>query len=789
MFQHYCKTAIRNLAHHRGYTFINILGLSIGLMVSLIILLWVREEQEVDQFHQEGDRIYRTLSNIPNGEAGLLTWETAPYPLIEFLSETYPGVEEVGAYDPAMKMQFEKDDKSILADGIYANAGFFQILTFPLLKGEIATAFKDPNSVLISESLAEKLLGPEWNRWRTTGQSLQINGSSTYRLAGVFSDPPTSSSLQFDFVLNLKRLHPNDEDSYPWGNFDTHILLKLAESIDPISFASSIRDAISINNAYTDDTHLIIQPYSRKYLYGKFENGKEAGGKISYVRLFSVAAIFLLLIACINFMNLTTARASRRSKEVGIRKTNGAYRSSLIWQFLFESFLLTFISLGIAVQLAEGILPYFRELTGKPITLNLLNPMLWGILATIGVCTALVAGSYPAFFLSSFRIAHVLKGKLTHRLGNGNIRKGLVVFQFVVSALLVVGALVVQQQVTYLSSKDVGLNRDNVLFFRLPQGARDKQQTLQNELRRIPGVRALTFANQNPLEVGGQTGDPQWEGMGPDDRLLFNVLISDHQFLDVMEIPVVSGRNFSQKLRLDSTSFLINETAAKAMKLDEPLGKNLEFWGNKGPIVGIVKDFHTRSLHRAIGPLIIRNGLSFTNRAFLRIDPQQTEEILAAVEALHLQHSYGEPFRYDFLEDRYLQKYKGEQRTNALAKAFALIGLFISCLGLLGLSTFVAEQRTKEIGIRKILGASIYQIVSLLSRDFLKLVLLALVLSLPMAYLLMNWWLEDFAYRIHIGWEIFALTVLMAVGIALATVGLQSLRAAISNPIDSLRSE
>ena len=788
MFQHYLKTAIRNLARERGYTLLNILGLSVGLMVSLLIMLWVQDEWGVDQFHEDGDRIYRTRSNLTTGEGGLMTWEVSPYPLLEYLPKTYPEIEKIGAYDPTNQMQFVAGDKGFLVDGLYASPGFFQVLSFPLLEGDISNAFEKPNSVLISENLAELLFGEEW-QGRVLGKTLEINGDTDYILTGVFADVPKRSSIQFEFALNIQQLHPPNPDGFPWGNFDTRFLIKIKEEVEADFFASKVEQAINDNHEYLDDSQLILQPFERSYLHGNFENGKEAGGRIRYVRLFSLAAVFLLLIACINFMNMATARASRRSKEVGIRKTNGAARSSLISQFMIESFLITLISLALAIQLSEGILPYFRELTGKSLYLNFLDPSLWALLGMVGIGTALLAGSYPAFFLSSLRITHVLKGKFTQKMGTANLRRGLVVFQFVLSALLVVSALVVQQQVDYMSSKNLGYDKDNVLFFRIPQEVMDKRDYLATQLKIIPGVQEMAFTSDDPLGVDSQTGDPQWEGMGPEDGLIFRILGADYQFVEMMDIPMKEGRNFSPDLRTDSSSFIINETAAKAMKLGDPIGKTLEFWGNKGPIVGVVKDFHISSLHQAISPLIITNQSWQMRMAMMRIDPSQTESILAATERIFGQVALGHPFRYDFLEDRYMTLYRGEQRTSSLSKVFALVALFISCLGLLGLSTFIAEQRTKEIGIRKVLGASLYHIVLLLSRDFLKLVLLALFIALPLGYYLMNRWLEDFAYQINISWGIFALTVFVALGIAFLTVSFQSIRAALMDPIKSLRAE
>ena len=787
MLTNYLKMALRNLLRQRGYSLINILGLSVGLTVSLLILLWVQDELKIDRFHAGGDRLYRILANLP-GETGVSTWETTPYPLLDYLPENYPEIEDIGAYDPTNQKEFKVDDRGYLADGIFATAGFFRLLSFPVLEGDGADLFAQPNSVAISSGLAGKLFGNGW-QGKAVGKSVTINGRPDYRISGVFADVPAHSSLDFDFVLSLDEQHPPDMNGFPWGNFDSRILLKVGKEADAAVLADKMKKAVSENNEYAEDLDLILQPFERMYLHGAFENGREAGGRIEYVRLFGLAAAFLMLIACINFMNLATARASRRAKEVGVRKTVGAGRGALVAQFLLEAALVSAISLTLAVVLSRSLLPFFQELSGKELAIDLSSWELWGLIAVVGLLTALVAGSYPAFFLSSFRIANVIKGDRSSQFGGSQLRRGLVVFQFALSTLLVVSALVVRSQVDFIKSKHLGLNKENVLYFRTPPGASEDLETFRTELLRIPGVQRVTYADANPLSIGSQTGDPKWEGMAPDDGLLFHVMIADEYFLQTMEIPLADGRDFSPLLSIDSMSFLINETAARAMKLDDPLGRRLEFWGVSGQIVGVVKDFHLSSLHTSISPLIIANMPSETGMSLLRIEPGRTDEVLAATRKLFGAFAQGHPFRYDFLDDRYLEMYRSEQRTSALSKWFALVALFISCLGLLGLSAFIAEQKTKEIGIRKVLGASVFQITAMLSREFLKLVLLSLFIALPLGWYLMDRWLEDFAYRVNVPWWAFVLAGSLALTLAIFTVSFQSIKAALTDPVKSLKRE
>lgn len=741
----------------------------------------------MDQFHEDGERVLRILSNLDNGDAGIITWQNAPYPLVEYLPENYPEIEEIGAYDPTNKKQFKVGDREYLEDGIFATPGFFNVLSFPFLQGEKGNVFKEPNAVVVSAELAAKLFGNDWQD-RSVGKAISINGWD-YKVTGIFANVSKHSSLEFDFVLNLDEQHHPDSNTYPWGNFDSRILFKLKKGTSADELALKITGAVQKNNEFAEGTKLVIQPFQRMYLHGQFENGKEAGGRIEYVRLFGLAALFLLLIACINFMNLATARASRRAKEVGVRKTVGAGRGALVAQFMTEASVITFISIIAAVLLGELLLPYFKEVSGKELTFEYAGMGFWMLIGGVGITTALLAGSYPAFFLSSFRITNVLKGKLSINFGGSTFRKGLVVFQFVLSALLVVCALVVQNQVQFIKGKHLGLDKENVFYFRTPPGAADNLETFKSELLRTPGIQDLTFSSSNPLSVGAQTGDPKWEGMAPDGGLLFSVLVSDHNFLKTMNISLAKGRDFSPLLSTDTMSYLINETAVKAMKLEEPIGKRLDFWGTGGPIVGVVQDFHIGSLHETIGPLIIANMPDETDLTMLRIDPNRTEEIIAASQSIFEKNSKGHPFRYDFLDDRFFQMYRSEQRTGKLSSWFALVAMFISCLGLLGLSAFIAEQKTKEIGIRKVLGASIANIVSMLSFNFIKLVGISLLIALPLGWYLMNGWLENFAYRMELGWWIFALAGGMAIIVAVLTVGVQSGKAALANPVESLRSE
>ncbi|MCG8331521.1 MAG: ABC transporter permease [Chitinophagales bacterium] len=788
MLKNYLKIAIRNLIRDKGFATINILGLSVGLTVSLLILLWVRSEIKTDQFHSDVNNIYRVLANIDNGEGGILTWSSTPYPLIALAKETYPEIESIGAYDQTNKRQFTVDNEQFLEDGIYANTGFFEVLSFPFLEGSPEAAKEILHGIAISERLANKFFGEEW-KGQSVGKAVNINGEQDYQITGVFANPPLHSSLQFDFVLSLEALHKRNNNTYPWGNFDSRIVLKTKKGASPLDLQKKLSASITEQNEFMASNELVLQAYNRAYLHNRFENGKEAGGRITYVNIFTAAALFLLLIASVNFMNLATARASRRAKEVGIRKTIGAARSSIATQFMIEAGLITFTSLSLAIVFSKLATPYFEEVTGSTLSFDLNQSYVWLLLLGVGIGTTLLSGSYPAFFLSSFKIANVLKGRLTHGFAGSDLSRALIVVQFILSALLVVGALGIQQQMNYIKNKHLGLDKDHVLYFRTPPKARNTPDVFREELARIPGIERITYTTDNPLEVGSQTGDPQWEGMADDASLMFHILNADPHFLETMNIQLADGRNFSDNISSDTLAFLINETAATAMKLDDPIGKRMEFWGISGQIVGVVKNFHISSLYEVIDPLIIMCQPNNAEIAMLKINPAQTETILAQTETVFESFADGYPFRYDFLDERYFQMYKSEERTGHLARLFAIVALFVSCLGLLGLSAFTAQVRTKEIGIRKILGATVTNIIGMLSKDFLKLVGIALVIALPFSWYMLKQWLSNFAYKIEISWEIFAATATVAIVFALITVSFQSAKAALRNPTNALRQE
>ncbi len=786
MFKNFVKIAIRNLDNLRAHAVISIAGLSIGLAAALLMLLWVQDEVSVDKFHQDRERVYRVLANLPNGEAGISTWEGTPYPLIGHLQESFPDLEQVVGYRGAPREDFQYEDREYSARGIYATSNFIKVLSFPLVEGGQVGLPTDGNSVAISESLAAGLFGSNW-KGQAVGESIQIEGDREYVVAGVFANVPSKSSLEFDYILNLDARYQSHSST--WGSFNFSLLLKLREGIEALELQERIANVVSDHNEHTNAS-LILQRYDRKYLHGHFENGYEAGGRIEYVRLFGIAALFLILIACINYTNLTTALAAKRSKEVGVRKSIGASKMSLVSQFMTETAISTMISLVVALVFIKLCLPYFQHLSGKEEIWNEGNLSFWVLLGLIGIGTSLLAGCYPSLVLSSMRPAEVIKGRISTNFSQRNFLRRLIVFQFILAFILIGGTLVVGKQVNFIKSKHLGLDRANVISTNIPSKAWKSLSTYKHRLSQVPGITELTLASDIPMSVGHHTSDPKWEGKNASDASIFGILHTDHNFLKTMKIELRQGRDFSEKLSTDTMMYLINETAARLMKFSDPIGKKLEFPGRSGHIVGVFEDFHTQSLHEEIGPLIVVNSLGPAKTTLLRIDPGRAQEAIAGCQNIFEEFSeLGDRFRYSFLDEKHMQKYESEQRTEILSRWFALIAIITSLIGLYGIIGIDAEQRKKEISIRKVLGASNIRIMRLLTRDSLRIISLAVLIATPITYYLMHSWLLNFAYHVDLKLWLFLVTGGSIVLMALATVGFKSLIAASQNPIQNLRND
>ena len=792
MLANYLKIALRNLRKQKLYSGINIFGLALGMACALLIGLWVHDELSYNRFLPDAESIHFVRVNFKSPATGetATNWAT-PGPLQEAIAQTVPEVAAVTKINYGPEYLVKPVDnstnvRSAKERGHYATADFFSVFDLPVVTGNPEAALAQTNQIVITRKLAETY----FPGGQALGKTLQLNNNKLYVVGAVIENLPTTSTLQFDWLVNFA---VQEKDwMTKWGNnsFQTFVRLKPKTTIAQTEAAMS-----SIYPRFAGENFAIgrptLQPITDLYLYEEYKNGQAVGGRIEYVRIFSIVALFILLIACINFMNLATARSAMRAKEVGVRKVVGAERSSLIGQFLSESMLTSLLAIGLGVVVVWLVLPAFNSGFNKHLTLNLTEPVFWGIILGLVLITGFLSGSYPALFLSGLQPIRILKGKLQVGSGPALFRKTLVVFQFSLSIFLIAGMLVVGQQMTYLRTKNLGLNRENVIYIPLEGELRSdkKSETVRQEVMHLPSIVSVTSASDLPINIESSTGDLEWAGKQPGLETNVAPLQVSADFVRTMNIKLLDGRDFRAGSLADTNSYIINEAAAKLMGMQSPVGKEIKFWRGNGRIVGLMKDFHLQSLHEAIKPLVLMFGLQANSYLLVKTRTGQTQQAITDLERLTKQFNPNYPFTYHFLDEDYGKLYLAEQQVNTLVKYFGLLAILISCLGLFGLAAFTAEQRTKEIGVRKVLGASVGSIVTLLSKDFLKLVLVAIVIASPLAWWAMHQWLQGFAYKIDMVWWTFALAGLLAVSIALLTVSFQSIKAALMNPIKSLRSE
>lgn len=785
MLRHNLLLIYRNLLRFKSTFFINLIGLSTGLACALLIYLWVNDELQVDKFHEKDSQLFQVMLNHHN-TGGIETAHATPALLAEALTAEIPEIEHAVATTAGIEMPLFRlavEHNVFKAAGLFVGEDYFKLFSYELIQGDSYKVLTDKNSIVLSEALARKLFGTTEN---IIGKAVVFQEDRQLQVSGIFKDTPPNSSDQFDFLVSFEvfkeLMGPEHREWYNTGP-RTFVLLK--EGTDVNEFDAKISGFIkSKSKGFNGD--LFLRPYSDKYLYDNYENGLQAGGRIEYVQLFSIIAIFILLIACINFMNLSTAKATRRLKEVGIKKTLGAYRKTLIAQYLGESMVMTVLSLLLALLLVMLLLPQFNLITGKQLILDFDLSLILSILG-ITFITGLTAGSYPALYLSGFKPITALKGKLSNSASEVWTRKGLVVFQFTLSIIFIVAVLVVYQQLKYVQTKNLGYNKDQIIYFDKEGRVAQDQTTFLSEIKRIPGIVNAGSTSHSFLEQQSSTTGLQWEGKNPDDIIQFEIAKVSYDMIETLGLQMSAGRAFSREYGSDSLGIILNEAAIEVMALEEPVGKTVKVWGEDRQIIGVTKDFHFQSLHEKVKPL------------FIIIKPEDTYKIMVKVAAgketiALLQQFYGEynpgfTLDYEFLDQDYQALYVAENQVAIVAKYFSGITIIVSCLGLFGLATFTAERRRKEIGIRKVLGASKSQVVALLTQDFLKLVLLALLIATPIAWYFMRSWLQDYAYRIELSWWMFVLAGSGAFFIALLTVSIQAIRSARANPVENLRTE
>ena len=785
MLRNYIKTAWRNLLNNKFYSAINIAGLTIGLAVGILILIWVQDELSFDSFHKQTKNIYRLELWGGTGSSRQI-YSIGVAPIGPFSKQQLPGVKDyvriTGNYDYSLYKYRDKvfgDENATFAD-----PSFFSIFDFHLIKGNASKPFTDDNSVVISQKTADKFFGTQ----DPIGKIIVADGKQNLIVSGVIADFPKNSSMQYDMIMPISMhfkemlAQKNDmSNNFSFFNYQTYLLLK--PGIDPAKLTAQIRQ-IHLNHKPDDtDAEYLLLPLSKMHLY----NGDLSDNGISTVRIFIIIALLTLAIACINYVNLSTARSMLRAKEISMRKIIGAGKAHLFMQFIVETALLFVLAAGLAIGLIFILMPLFNQVAGKEMSFNLGDYHIWLILLASITGTLTASSIYPALLLSSFEPLKALKGKISLGIGDVLFRKILVVTQFAFSIILIIGTIIITGQLNYIRTKGVGYDKTHVFTFWMRD--MDKHyDAVKAELLKQPGISAVTRSNQNIIRFQGFTGSVDWDGKDPKFNIIMHPIVVDRDLVSFFKMKLVAGTSFTGS-SVDTAHYILNETAIKEMGIKDPVGKRFKMMGVDGTIVGVVKDFHYASMKKKIEPSIFWYAPQNLNKIYIKTTTNDAPKAIAAAERQFKQYNGEYPFGYAFLDDIFDNMYQSEQREGTLFTDFAAIAIFISCLGLLGLAAYTAQVRTKEIGVRKVLGASVSGIVQLLAKDFVKLVLISILIASPIAWYFMHKWLQDFAYKIPISWWVFALAGTMAIVIAFATISFQAIKAALANPVKSLRSE
>jgi putative ABC transport system permease protein len=809
MFQNYFKTAWRNLVRNRIFSTINIVGLAIGLASCMLIGLYVLDELSFDRFHEKSGQIVRVIFK-GTMQGGKINESHVMPPTAAALKADYPEVLDATRIRQGGAPLILLGEKLFTDENLaFVDSNFFNVFTIPMILGNPKTALLEPNSIVISRSTAEKFYG----KTDPVGQLLNFKDwKAIYKVNGVFEDIPANSHFRYDLLASMSTIPDGRSNSWMISEFFTYLVLpkgydykqleaKLPQTVRKY-MGPQLKQAMGVTldefRKRGNDIALHLQPLTDIHLHSDFAYDQTPGGDVRYVYIFGAVASIMLVIACINFMNLSTAGSSKRAREVGVRKVMGSARAELVWQFLIESILLTSIALGLAVIICVVMLPFFNNLSGKNLEVQINSiPRLVPSFLLFGLFVGIFAGSYPAFFLSSFKPVAVLKGSNAIKLSsfgkNIGLRSGLVVFQFFISITLMIGTTVVYQQLKYIKNKKIGYDKNQVLV--IPAWALGKNETaFRDDLQRDSRVERVSLSGYIPA---GPSANNNYMVTPEDNVSQFVKTLRyevDYDYIPTLGMEMAAGRNFSKDFGTDSASVIINETAAKTLGwANNALTKSISHRTNEGTVenyrvIGVVKDFHFRSLHEKISPLVMKLS-SGSGHIIVKTKTKDIAGLLASMEKQWKSFKPDLPFTYSFLDERFNEVYKAEQKTGQILGVFAGLTIFVGCLGLFGLATFTAEQRTKEIGVRKVLGASVAGIVALLSRDFLKLIATAIVIALPVAWWMMSRWLQDFAYKIDIAWWMFAGAAVISVVVALATISYQSIKAALMNPVESLRSE
>ena len=789
MFRNYFKTALRNLWKNKTYSFLNVFGLAVGIACAGLIFLWVEDEWSYDQNHSKKDQLYQVLENQPF-EGKTYTFPATPGLLAESMKQDLPGIKNTCRLTWQQYTLFNLGEKSIYERGFYADSSIFSLFTIPFIQGRQENAFPQLHSIVISEKMAKKFFGEQKD---ILGKTLKVDNKNEYIITGVFKDLPDNSSFKFDWLSPFKIYQDQNSWLSDWNNNGIQTLVEVEKNADVASINQKLYGYLK-----TKDTAVSALPFLFSMndwrLYSKFEEGKQVGGRIQYVRMFSIIAWIILLIACINFMNLATARSEKRAREVGVRKVLGAGKRILVAQFIGEAMVMAFLSLIFAIAIIYFVLPAFNTLVEKKLIIGLDNPVHIFSLVLIGLICGMVAGSYPSLYLSSFNPIGVFKGLTIKGSGAAYIRKGLVVLQFTISIVLIISTIIVYNQIQHIKNRDLGYNKENVIQTGLRGEMKNNFGVIKNQLLSSGYVENAAMSNLNQLYMGSSTDSYSWDGKDPSKDVLVTQDIISPGYINTMGIELIKGRDFYADAKSDSLNLIVNETFAKIIlkdtKREEIVGTILRRGSTSHPIIGVVKDFVFEDMYGQSDPLVFQSYPEYFGYLYVKLKKQaDVEKAVAKIESIVKSNNPGYPFNYIFVDDEFDRQFKSEMLIGKLSRIFALLAIVITCLGLFGLAAYTAERRTKEIGIRKVLGASVSGITSLLSKDFLKLVIISSIISFPLAWWFMHNWLQNYAYRTQISWWVFIMAAALAVLIAIFTISFQAIKAALANPVKSLRTE
>ncbi|MDR6804486.1 putative permease [Dyadobacter sp. BE34] len=784
MLKNYLKIAFRNLLRNKAFSSINILGLSVGMASAVLILFWMYNEISYDRFHKNKDYLYEAW-NRGTFDGKLQCWNSTPQVLGPTLKTEYPEVSHISR-NYSRWFVTRAGDKKISSEAIITDPAFLSMFDFPLLQGNAQTALNSVGSMVVTQKMAIKMFGTE----DVLGKVISID-QDNFTITGVMRNLPPNTAFKFEYILPIEYLKKIGSAYDGWMFNSVHTYVQLKSGTNPEAFAKKIRDITIRHSNKTEEHEVFLHPISQWHLYSNFENGKVVGGRIAIVRLFGIIAAFILLIACINFMNLSTARSEKRAKEVGIRKTAGAPKSLLVGQFIGESILIAMIAGTIALLAVYLTLPAFNTLIGKELEVPVSNPAFWTAAFAFILFTGIVAGSYPAFYLSSFKPISVLKGAFKRTHSALSPRKVLVVVQFSFAIVLIISTLIVVQQIRHAQNRDAGYDRGQVVYHWITGDLGKQYAQIKRELL-SGGIATSVTKTSSPLSsVSSDTWGIEWQGKNMAEKIDFDIFTEDEGLVKTAGLQLIQGRDMDlTKFPSDSAAVLLNETAAKIMGFKDPIGQTIKDNGLQYRIVGVVKDFVIRSPYDRPSPLIIEGAQSYFNVIHIKLTADKpAADVMPAVEAIFRRYNPEYPFEYHFVDEDYALKFEDTRRVAKLTGIFAGLTIFISCLGLFGLAAYMAENRVKEIGVRKVLGASVMSIAALLSGEFMALVIISIVIAVPVAWYVMNLWLNDFEYRVGIQWWIFAVSGFLAIVVSLATVSYQAIRAALLNPVKSLRSE